>query len=41
MNEETPVSIKKKCYAGISGHPEGSTPGDPGAFVRAARTNTC
>ena len=27
--------------AGISGHPEGSTPGHPGAFVTAAVTNTC
>ena len=31
----------KRCYAGISGHPEGSTPGHPGAFVTAAVTNTC
>ena len=25
--------------AGISGHPGGSTPGDPGAFVKSALTN--
>ena len=29
------------CNAGISGQPEGATPGHPGAFVTAAVTNTC
>ena len=34
---------KPKCRdnAGISGQPEGATPGHPGAFVTAAVTNTC
>ena len=30
-----------RTNAVISGHPEGLTPRDPGAFVRAALTNTC
>ena len=33
--------IRGDCNAGISGHPEGATPGHPGAFVTAAATNSC
>ena len=34
-------NIINECNAGISGQPEGATPGHPGAFVTAAVTNTC
>ena len=35
------VKFSGNDNAGISGHPEGSTPGHPGAFVTAAVPNTC